>query len=139
MQQTAPSDTEIPEKTTSCAHPIALNPGLFGTETESKYITVDSLPPRVEAFRKQRKVPYFRAQINANVYLSSKFGHLLQASEPQKKGKELHIPVFHAFIGMEKPIGMLRADAHTFEIIDDPDLTNNLIRNTSELDSENAS
>ena len=94
--------------------------------TEARYIMVDSPPPRVESFRKQRSGPYFKAQINATVYLSSKLGHLLLAGEPQKKGEELQIPVFHAFIGMEQPIGFLRADAHTFQMIDDPDVMSTL-------------
>ena len=93
---------------------------------EARYITVDSLPPRVESFRKQRRGPYFKAQINATVYLSRKLGHLLLAGEPQKKGEEIQIPVFHAFIGMEQPIGMLRADAHTLQMIDDPDVMSTL-------------
>lgn len=117
-----------PEKTASRARPTKTDP----QTTEARYITVSSPPPRVESFRKQRKGPYFKAQINANVYLSRKLGYLLLAGEPEKKGEELQIPVFHAFIGMEKPIGMLREDAHTFEIIDDPDLMSNLIRNTKE-------
>ena len=107
--------------------------------TEARYITVDSPPPRVESFRKQRRGPYFKAQINATVYLSRKLGHLLLAVEPHKKVEELQIPVYHAFIGMGKPIGFLRADAHTFQMIDDPDVMSTLIRNTRELDSENAS
>jgi hypothetical protein len=98
---------------------------------EAKHITVDSPSPRVESFRKQRRGPYFKTQINANVYLSSKLGHLLLAGEPQKKGEELQIPVFHAFIGMEQPIGMLRADAHTFQMIDDPDVMSTLMRTMS--------
>ncbi len=106
---------------------------------EDKYITVDYPPPRAEYFRKQQRQPYFKAQVKANVYLGRQFGNMLLAGEPQKNGEELLIPVYHGRIGVGKPIGSLRADAHTFELLEEPNLLCKLREVTSELDSEDAS
>ena len=98
----------------------------------SQYITVEESPEKADRFRQQMKKPYFRAQVNANVYLVNNLGHLLLAGEPQLAGHELHIPVYHSFIGQKESIGFLCANPQTLKVYDDPDLWRTLRKTVGE-------
>ena len=83
------------------------------------------------------KKPYFRTQVNANIYLVNKLGNLLLAGEPQQVGDELQIPVYHSFVGSEKPIGFLAAAPRTLTVYDHSGLLRHLRRVVNELHPEN--
>ncbi len=102
-------------------------------KTNRQKVTIDALPPRARKFRQWSMKPYFQAQVNANVYLGQKIGNMLLAGEPQKNGEEIHIPVHHGFIGWEKQVGVLRANADTFEIIDDKEVISKIRKAIDEL------
>ncbi len=107
--------------------------------SESRYITIDSPPEKADPFRRQMKKPYFRAQVNANMYLVNHLGNLLLAGEPQQVGDELQIPVYHSSVGSKKPIGFLSADPRTLKVYDDPGLLQQLRKVVNELHPENPS
>ena len=107
--------------------------------SESQYITIDSPPEKANKFRQQMKKPYFRAQVNANLYLVNNLGNLLLAGEPQRVGDELQIPVYHSSVGSETPICFLSADPRTLKVYDDPGLLRQLRKVVNELHQENTS
>jgi hypothetical protein len=107
--------------------------------SESQYITIDSPPKKAEKFRQQMKKPYFRAQVNANIYLVNNLGNLLLAGEPQRVEETLQIPVYYSRVGAEKPIGFLSADPHTLKVYDEPRLLRQLRKVVNELYKENSS
>ena len=108
-------------------------------DAQRQYITVDKPPEKAEKFRQQRKAPYFKAQVNANIYLVNNIGHLLLAGEPERVGDELRIPVYHSTFGSEEPIGFLSADAHTLKVYEHPQLLRKLRQVINELHPEDAS
>ena len=101
--------------------------------SESRYITIDSPLEKADKFRRQMKKPYFRAQVNANIYLVNHLGNLLLAGEPQQIGDELQIPVYHSAVGSETPIGFLSADPRTLKVYDEPSLLRQLKKVVNEL------
>lgn len=98
------------------------------------YITIEKPPEKAKKFIRQMEKPYFRAQVNANVYLVHNIGHLLLAGEPQVVDAELQIPVYHSWVGSEKPIGFLSADPRTQKVYDEPQVLRKLIKVVDELD-----
>ena len=102
-------------------------------KTNCQKVTIDALSPRARKFRQWSMKPYFQAQVNANVYLGQQIGNMLLAGEPQKNEREIHIPVHHGLIGWEKQVGVLRANADTFEIIDDQAVISKIRRTIDEL------